>query len=152
MTDKHGWYDQANMVYKHFFVTNMPHQMCTNYWIRCTKLIRLYEFCNLYCWCDNFEIISVPATCNGSKSFEYQPVPFSLSLVGNFIPISQVREDVACAYIKEAEWRASNMLVPFQKMCAQRKVRISLHNCLIVPPAVNILFSGIIYTLFLINR
>ncbi|XP_066372947.1 U-box domain-containing protein 35 isoform X2 [Miscanthus floridulus] len=42
--------------------------------------------------------------------------------MGNFIPISQVREDVASAYRKEAEWRASNMLVPFQKMCAQRKV------------------------------
>lgn len=42
--------------------------------------------------------------------------------MGNFIPISQVREDVASAYRKEEEWRASNMLVPFQKMCAQRKV------------------------------
>uniref|UniRef100_A0A0A9CTK6 RING-type E3 ubiquitin transferase n=1 Tax=Arundo donax TaxID=35708 RepID=A0A0A9CTK6_ARUDO len=42
--------------------------------------------------------------------------------MGNFIPISQVREDVASAYRKEAEWQASNMLLPFKKMCAQRKV------------------------------
>lgn len=81
------------------------------------------------------------ASCNNTKSFEHQPVLFSLLSVGNFIPISQVREDVASAYRKEEEWRASNMLVPFQKMCAQRKVRIILHNCLIVPPAVSLLFS-----------
>jgi len=42
--------------------------------------------------------------------------------MGNFIPISQVREDVASAYRKEAEWQASNMLLPFKKMCAQKKV------------------------------
>uniref|UniRef100_A0A0A9DFD9 RING-type E3 ubiquitin transferase n=1 Tax=Arundo donax TaxID=35708 RepID=A0A0A9DFD9_ARUDO len=42
--------------------------------------------------------------------------------MGNFIPISQVRDDVASAYRKEAEWQASNMLLPFKKMCAQRKV------------------------------
>ncbi|KAL6861543.1 hypothetical protein ACP4OV_017243 [Aristida adscensionis] len=42
--------------------------------------------------------------------------------MGNFIPISQVREDVASAYRKEAEWQATNMLFPFKKMCAQRKV------------------------------
>lgn len=42
--------------------------------------------------------------------------------MGNFIPISQVREDVASAYRKEAEWQASNMLLPFKKMCAQRQV------------------------------
>ncbi|KAL6606243.1 hypothetical protein ACP70R_041896 [Stipagrostis hirtigluma subsp. patula] len=42
--------------------------------------------------------------------------------MGNFIPISQVREDVASAYQKEAEWQASNVLLPFKKMCAQRKV------------------------------
>ncbi|CAN6166519.1 unnamed protein product [Urochloa humidicola] len=42
--------------------------------------------------------------------------------MGNFIPISQVREDVASAYRKEAEWQVSNMLLPFKKMCAQKKV------------------------------
>ncbi|CAL5045640.1 unnamed protein product [Urochloa decumbens] len=42
--------------------------------------------------------------------------------MGNFIPISQVREDVASAYRKEAEWQATNMLLPFKKMCAQKKV------------------------------
>jgi hypothetical protein len=94
----------------------------------------------------NLLVYHLLATAPNHLSTKYQPVPFSLLLVGNFIPISQVREDVASAYRKEAEWQASNMLVPFQKMCAQRKVRINLHNCLIVPPAVNVLFSGIIYT------
>lgn len=112
--------------------------------MQCTKLTRLYGFWNLCCRCEKIEIISVPATCNGSKSFEYQPVPFSLLSVGNFIPISQVREDVASAYRKEAEWQASKMLVPFQKMCAQRKVGISLHYCLILPPAASFQVSFIL--------
>ncbi|KAK3131562.1 hypothetical protein QOZ80_6AG0508120 [Eleusine coracana subsp. coracana] len=42
--------------------------------------------------------------------------------MGNFIPISQVREDVASAYRKEAEWQASNTLLPYKIMCTQRKV------------------------------
>uniref|UniRef100_A0A0E0L7K5 RING-type E3 ubiquitin transferase n=1 Tax=Oryza punctata TaxID=4537 RepID=A0A0E0L7K5_ORYPU len=42
--------------------------------------------------------------------------------MGNFIPITQVREDVATAYRKEVEWQANNMLLPYRKMCAQRKV------------------------------
>ncbi|KAF0903269.1 hypothetical protein E2562_026556 [Oryza meyeriana var. granulata] len=42
--------------------------------------------------------------------------------MGNFIPITQVREDVATAYRKEVEWQANNMLLPYKKMCAQRKV------------------------------
>ncbi|XP_062233646.1 U-box domain-containing protein 35-like [Phragmites australis] len=50
------------------------------------------------------------------------PITMVPTPMGNFIPISQVREDVASAYRKEAEWQASNMLLPFKKMCAQRKV------------------------------
>uniref|UniRef100_A0A0D9WLL9 RING-type E3 ubiquitin transferase n=1 Tax=Leersia perrieri TaxID=77586 RepID=A0A0D9WLL9_9ORYZ len=42
--------------------------------------------------------------------------------MGNFIPITQVREDVATAYKKEVEWQANNMLLPYKKMCAHRKV------------------------------
>lgn len=58
-----------------------------------------------------------------------------------------MREDVASAYRKEAEWQASNMLLPFKKMCAQRQV--GLHNCLSMPFAVNITHeSNSIFTLF----
>lgn len=49
-----------------------------------------------------------------------------LFLVGNLIPVSQVREDVVAAYKKEVEWRTSEMLLPYKKVCAQRKVEISL--------------------------
>nr|CAD1821717.1 unnamed protein product [Ananas comosus var. bracteatus] len=42
--------------------------------------------------------------------------------VGNYIPISNVREDVASAYKKEMEWRANAMLLPYKKMCSQKKV------------------------------
>ncbi|WVZ82679.1 hypothetical protein U9M48_029917 [Paspalum notatum var. saurae] len=51
-----------------------------------------------------------------------QPVTMVPTPMGNFIPISQVRDDVASAYRKEKEWQASNMLLPFKKMCAQKKV------------------------------
>ncbi|KAL4178634.1 hypothetical protein AMTRI_Chr13g83240 [Amborella trichopoda] len=44
--------------------------------------------------------------------------------MGNFIPISKVREDVADAYRKEIEWRVSTMLLPFRQMCAQRQVEV----------------------------
>lgn len=50
------------------------------------------------------------------------PVTMVPTPMGNFIPISQVRADVASAYKKEKEWEASNMLLPFKKMCAQKKV------------------------------
>ncbi|KQK19920.1 U-box domain-containing protein 35 [Brachypodium distachyon] len=50
------------------------------------------------------------------------PITMVPTPMGNFIPISQVREDVASAYCEELEWRARNMLLPFKKMCAQRQV------------------------------
>ncbi|VAH98394.1 unnamed protein product [Triticum turgidum subsp. durum] len=42
--------------------------------------------------------------------------------LGNYIPVSQVRDDVASAYREELEWQARNMLLPYKKMCAQRQV------------------------------
>lgn len=42
--------------------------------------------------------------------------------MGNSIPISQVRDDVAAAYKKDVEWQTNEMLLPYKKMCAQRKV------------------------------
>lgn len=75
-----------------------------------------------------FIIKSVPSpiTHLNLNSLEMLVIPtcFSSHLlsVGNFIPISQVREDVASAYCEELEWRARNMLLPFKKMCAQRQV------------------------------
>nr|ABL85042.1 serine threonine kinase [Brachypodium sylvaticum] len=50
------------------------------------------------------------------------PITMVPTPMGNFIPISQVREDVASAYREELEWQARNMLLPFKKMCAQRQV------------------------------
>ncbi|XVF54924.1 hypothetical protein PTKIN_Ptkin05aG0219800 [Pterospermum kingtungense] len=46
--------------------------------------------------------------------------------MGNSIPISQVRDDVAAAYKKEVEWQTSEMLLPYKKMCAQRKVEVDV--------------------------
>ncbi|KAJ3691047.1 hypothetical protein LUZ61_020211 [Rhynchospora tenuis] len=42
--------------------------------------------------------------------------------MGNYIPISQVRDDVASAYRKEMEWQAQSLLLPYKKMCSQYKV------------------------------
>ncbi|XVF11237.1 hypothetical protein REPUB_Repub08aG0009100 [Reevesia pubescens] len=46
--------------------------------------------------------------------------------MGNSIPISQVRDDVAVAYKKEVEWQTNEMLLPYKKMCAQRKVEVDV--------------------------
>ncbi|KAF5731047.1 U-box domain-containing protein 35-like [Tripterygium wilfordii] len=43
------------------------------------------------------------------------------TLMGNSIPISHVREDVAAAYKKEVEWQTSALLLPYTKMCGQRQ-------------------------------
>lgn len=46
--------------------------------------------------------------------------------MGNFIPISQVRDDVAAAFRKDVEWQATEKLLPYRKMCTQRKVQVEI--------------------------
>ncbi|XP_011654847.1 U-box domain-containing protein 35 isoform X2 [Cucumis sativus] len=53
-------------------------------------------------------------------------VPTPSKPLGNAIPISQVREDVAAAYRKEIWWHTSEKLLPFKKMFAQRKVHLDV--------------------------
>ncbi|KAK3033243.1 hypothetical protein RJ639_033123 [Escallonia herrerae] len=43
--------------------------------------------------------------------------------MGNSIPLTQVREDVAAAFRKEVEWQTNEKLLPYKKMFAQRKVQ-----------------------------
>ncbi|KAA8539769.1 hypothetical protein F0562_026461 [Nyssa sinensis] len=46
--------------------------------------------------------------------------------MGNFIPLSQVRDDIAAAYKKEVEWQRSEKLRPCKNMCAQKKVQVEI--------------------------
>ncbi|KAK7322455.1 hypothetical protein VNO77_25836 [Canavalia gladiata] len=46
--------------------------------------------------------------------------------MGNIIPLSQVRNDVATAFKKEVEWQTNQMLLPFKKMCELRKVHVDV--------------------------
>ncbi|GAV75702.1 Pkinase domain-containing protein/Usp domain-containing protein/U-box domain-containing protein [Cephalotus follicularis] len=46
--------------------------------------------------------------------------------MGNSIPLSEVREDVAAAYKKELGWQRSQMLLPYRNMCSQKKVRVDV--------------------------
>lgn len=46
-------------------------------------------------------------------------VPFST--VGS-LRLSEVREDLVTAYRKEIEWQTNQKLLPYKKMCIQRKV------------------------------
>ncbi|KAK1366696.1 U-box domain-containing protein 35-like [Heracleum sosnowskyi] len=46
--------------------------------------------------------------------------------VGNFIPITEVRDDIVAAYVKEVEWQTDEKLILFKKMCAQRKVQVEV--------------------------
>ncbi|KAJ1376959.1 Zinc finger, RING/FYVE/PHD-type [Sesbania bispinosa] len=60
-----------------------------------------------------FKLIHVQAGIKGV------PTP-----MGNVIPLSQVRNDVATAYKKEVECQTNQMLLPLKKMCEQRKVHV----------------------------
>ncbi|CAJ1958629.1 unnamed protein product [Sphenostylis stenocarpa] len=46
--------------------------------------------------------------------------------MGNVVPLSQVRSDVATAFKKEVEWQANQMLLPFKRMCEKRKVHVDV--------------------------
>ncbi|KAJ4840361.1 hypothetical protein Tsubulata_007633 [Turnera subulata] len=46
--------------------------------------------------------------------------------MGNFIPISQVREDVASAYKKEMEWQITQKLLPCKNIITRRKVDVDI--------------------------
>ncbi|KAL3524129.1 hypothetical protein ACH5RR_016963 [Cinchona calisaya] len=46
--------------------------------------------------------------------------------MGNLIPISQGRDDVAAAFRKEMEWQASEKLLLYKQMCAQEKVQVEI--------------------------
>ncbi|XP_050385376.1 U-box domain-containing protein 35-like [Argentina anserina] len=43
--------------------------------------------------------------------------------MGNLIPISEVRDDIVAAYRKDMEWQTSELLLPYKKMCALKKVQ-----------------------------
>ncbi|KAI4323725.1 hypothetical protein L6164_023308 [Bauhinia variegata] len=62
-----------------------------------------------------FKLIHVQAAIKGV------PTP-----MGNVIPISQVRNDVAAAFKKEMEWQTSQLLLHFKNMCDQRKVQVDV--------------------------
>ncbi|KAK9130807.1 hypothetical protein Sjap_011294 [Stephania japonica] len=46
--------------------------------------------------------------------------------MGNYIPISQVRDDVATAYKKEMEWKTSKRLLPHKQLCSEKKVEAEI--------------------------
>lgn len=46
--------------------------------------------------------------------------------MGNYIPISQVRDDVAAAFRKEIEWQSTEKLLPYKKMCTLKKVQVEI--------------------------
>ncbi|XP_004307786.1 PREDICTED: U-box domain-containing protein 35-like [Fragaria vesca subsp. vesca] len=62
-----------------------------------------------------FKLIHVRARITGI------PTP-----MGNLIPISEVREDVVAAYRKDMEWQTSELLLPYKKMCALKKVQVDV--------------------------
>eukprot|EP00262_Sarcandra_glabra_P014275 TRINITY_DN413_c0_g1_i1.p1 TRINITY_DN413_c0_g1~~TRINITY_DN413_c0_g1_i1.p1 ORF type:complete len:830 (-),score=143.23 TRINITY_DN413_c0_g1_i1:275-2764(-) len=42
--------------------------------------------------------------------------------MGNSLPISKVRDEVASAYKKEVEWQTTTMLLPYKELCTRRQV------------------------------
>lgn len=45
--------------------------------------------------------------------------------MGNYIPISKVRDDIASAYKKEVEWQANDMLLTYKQLFSGRKVEVN---------------------------
>lgn len=70
-------------------------------------------------------------------------VPFYFP-VGNYIPISQVRDDVAAAFVKEVEWEVTAKLRPYKKMCDLRKVKY-----LLILRRLSLLFTYVLISLFM---
>lgn len=77
----------------------------------------------------------IPEGINLFKLLHVRPritsVPTATSLaighpVGNFIPIEQVRDEVAAAYKQEEKWKTDRLLLPFRNMCAQRRVEVEV--------------------------
>ncbi|RVW86225.1 U-box domain-containing protein 35 [Vitis vinifera] len=50
----------------------------------------------------------------------------NMLLVGNSIPLSQVRDDVAEAYLEEMGWQTSEMLLPYKTMFLHKKVQVDV--------------------------
>ncbi|XP_073305990.1 U-box domain-containing protein 35 isoform X1 [Primulina huaijiensis] len=48
--------------------------------------------------------------------------------MGNYIPISGVRDDVAAAYRKDIESQVNEKLLPYKKICSQKKVRVEIEQ------------------------
>ncbi|KAF3614355.1 hypothetical protein FXO38_35729 [Capsicum annuum] len=46
--------------------------------------------------------------------------------MGNFIPISQVRDDVVAAFRKDVELQTSGNLLPYKMLCTNRKVQVEV--------------------------
>lgn len=55
--------------------------------------------------------------------FHYDNSNILVLSVGDVLPLSQVRNDVATAFIREVEWQTNQMILPFKSLCEQRKVR-----------------------------
>ncbi|KAL8539556.1 hypothetical protein ACS0TY_001240 [Phlomoides rotata] len=46
--------------------------------------------------------------------------------MGNFIPVSKVRDDVVAAFREDEECKVTEKLLPYKKMCSQRNVQVEM--------------------------
>ncbi|KAK9130806.1 hypothetical protein Sjap_011293 [Stephania japonica] len=60
--------------------------------------------------------------------------------MGNYITISQVRDDVATAYKKEMEWKTSKRLLPHKQLCRSKKGK--LHQSKNIDMALELCFQS----------
>ncbi|KAI0520185.1 hypothetical protein KFK09_007656 [Dendrobium nobile] len=54
------------------------------------------------------------------------PITMIPTPMGNYLPISQVRDDIVSAYRKDIECQTSSMILPYKEICLRRKVDLEI--------------------------
>lgn len=57
---------------------------------------------------------------------------FPFLAVGSYVPIANVRDDVAAAYKLEVEWQTNEMLIPYRNMVSRKQVTRFFPHCFIL--------------------
>ncbi|GMH28049.1 hypothetical protein Nepgr_029892 [Nepenthes gracilis] len=73
-----------------------------------------------------FKLLHVYPKITGVPTPSCDTGPINHQVVGNLLPLSQVRDNLVETYKKEVEWQRNEMLLPYQKMSSIMKVPVEV--------------------------